>query len=257
MKPLVAVSGKGGTGKTTISALLAGCLVSSGIRPVLAIDADPNSCLGDLLGLEVEGTLADLREETRNKAADGAGTRISELDLGLNQMISEGIGLDLLTMGRPEGAGCYCYINALLREWLRKARRNYALTVIDNEAGMEHISRLIISTVDTLVVVAEPTVPAARAADRIRDLSGKLPMQIGRSILVWNKVREGDNLAGLAGFAGADRFDGVFSLPYSEELADVHRGTAKLDCDAMDLGDLGEIVKLAGRPGFSPSAATG
>jgi len=254
-KPLIAVSGKGGTGKTTVSALLVRRFVASGMRPVLAVDADPNSCLGELLGLEVEGTLADLREETRNKAADGSGTRISELDLGLNQIISEGVGLDLLTMGRPEGAGCYCYINALLREWLRKARGNYAVTVIDNEAGMEHVSRLIAGSIDTLVVVAEPTVPAARAARRINELAGKLPMQVARRLLVWNKVTDPDELDAFGEIAGVEAFDSVASLAYSEILENVHRLGAQVKIENIEVPGLDEIARIAGQPGFSPGAS--
>ncbi len=254
MPPLTAISGKGGTGKTTVSALLVRELVKIGTKPVLAVDADPNSCLADLLNIDMEGTLADLREETRSKAADGAGTRISELDLGLHQIISEGIGFDLLTMGRPEGAGCYCYINALLREWLRKSRRNYAATVIDNEAGMEHVSRLVTSTIDTLVIVAEPTVHAARAAFRISELSGKLPMQVGRRLLVWNKVVDAADPDDLAEIASAETFDEVISLPFDETLARTHRRADPVDIGSIQMEGITRIAHIAGKPGFEGDA---
>jgi CO dehydrogenase maturation factor len=241
MKPLIAVSGKGGTGKTTLSALLVRSLVASGVRPVLAVDADPNYCLAEFLGAEMPGTLADLRDRTRATEGPTGSTKVAGLELGLNELVSEGKGYDLITMGRPEGAGCYCYINALLRGWLEKARRNYAVTVVDNEAGMEHVSRLVTASIDTFIVVAEPTVASARAVGRIFQLADSLPMHVGRRVVVWNKVIEGVPER-LREMAAESDVDASVTIPYSDKLMEAHADGSL----ALDAGELpSQVAQLA------------
>jgi CO dehydrogenase maturation factor len=255
MKPLIAVSGKGGTGKSTLSALLVRQFVRSGVRPVLAVDADPNHCLGELLGLEVPGTLAELRDEVRRNEGQGTGaSKINQIDQGLNEIIAEGTGFDLLTMGRPEGAGCYCYINALLRDWLKRASRNYAVCLVDNEAGMEHISRLVTAAVDSLVVVAEPTIPAARAVRRILELSRNLPMQVGRRVVVWNKVRPEGVAPKLREAAGEDGADASFVLPHNERLEAAYTNAEPLTLDGIELDELAGLAQLCLLPRVSSTA---
>lgn len=257
MKPLVAITGKGGTGKSTLAALLVQALAASGVRPVLAVDADPNACLGELLGVEVPGTLAELREEARKKGDRNPGVSlVSQIDLGLNEIVSEGEGFDLLTMGLPEGPGCYCYINALLRDWLKKAARNYAICVVDNQAGMEHVSRLVTAAVDTLVVVAEPTAPAAKAVRRIMELSRSLPMTVARRIVVWNKVRGEGVAAGLREIADEESADGAICLAWDERLAAAYTQGRKVTLEGEGSVEFEELVKIC-RPSGGPGAGIG
>ncbi|MBN1345455.1 MAG: AAA family ATPase [Phycisphaerae bacterium] len=189
MGAVIAVSGKGGTGKSTLSASLIHAMARSGDGPVLAIDADHNASLGMLLGLEVEETISDIRDRTRQ-----AGEKVSEipkerlLDQWLNEIVVEATGYDLISMGRPEGPGCYCYVNSLLRRYLELLRRSYPFVVIDNAAGMEHLSRLTSDDVQLLVLVSEPTYVGLTTAKRINELADSLPLKIGKRVLVINKV---------------------------------------------------------------------
>ena len=188
----IAASGKGGVGKTTVCALLVRYLIEAGKGPVLAVDADPNSSLGLLLGMEPEKKIADLREEANEPASTPSGVpKARMIETWLNQIIQEGRGFDLLTMGRPEGPRCYCYVNDLLRQFLSRLKKAYPVVVIDNEAGMEHLSRLTTDNVDCLVVVSEPTSPSVRTVGRILELVDSLPIKVGRKAMLFNKAKNG------------------------------------------------------------------
>lgn len=193
MTKTIAITGKGGTGKTTIAALLICELVRAGARPVLAIDGDPNNTLGAALGVEPEGVLADIRDEVKDKTPEGV-SKPQHAARRFQECIAESDGFDLLTMGRPEGPGCYCYVNNLLRESIHTLRGNYRAVVIDNAAGMEHISRLVTDDIDSLIIVCEPTVISVVTAGRISRLADSLPCRVGRKHLVVNRVPE-DGLA--------------------------------------------------------------
>lgn len=189
MTHLVAVTGKGGTGKTTVAAVLVRLLIDQGIRPVLAVDADPNSSLAPMMGLATGPTISEIREEVLKEKSNITGIPKERiLEMKLEECIEEAGGFDLVTMGRPEGPTCYCYVNNLLRGTLSKLRSNYPVTIVDNEAGMEHLSRMNTDTIDSLVLVSEPTTVSARAVRRICSLAANLPMTVGRKVLVWNKV---------------------------------------------------------------------
>jgi CO dehydrogenase maturation factor len=247
MKPIIAMSGKGGTGKSTLAALIVQQLVASGVRPVLAVDADPNSCLAELLGVEEAGTVSELRDSIRNrdKAASGP-SAVTQVDQGLNNILVEGDGFDLLTMGHPEGPGCYCYVNSLLKDWLSRAVKNYAACVVDNQAGMEHLSRLLAADLACLVMVAEPTSAAARAAGKIVELSSSLPMRVDRRVLVWNKVRAGDVPPQLRAAAHEEAVDEVIRLPWNERLAAAcSRGERLIPGDVAALPDLVRALSLS------------
>ncbi len=186
----IAASGKGGVGKSTLCALLVRYFIEMGKKPVLAVDGDPNSSLGALLGMEPERKIGDLREDINDPANTPSGVpKARVLEGKLNEIIQEGRGFDLLTMGRGEGPGCYCYVNDLLRQFLSRLKKSYSVVVIDNEAGMEHLSRLTTDNVDCLIVVSEPTTPSVRTAERILELADSLPAKIGRKAMVFNKVR--------------------------------------------------------------------
>ena len=186
----IAIAGKGGTGKSTFSALLLRSLLKKGIRPVLAVDADPNSCLPEKLGIAAEQTIGELREELRNDPdKKPAGVPKGEwMEAMINRAIVESTGLDMVVMGRQEGPDCYCFINNLLRQCLDRLGKQYAAVVIDNEAGLEHLSRRTNGSVEVLVVVAHPTITGARTAARIMEIVRSLKLDVGNSFLVLNQA---------------------------------------------------------------------
>lgn len=186
----IGLAGKGGTGKTTIAGLLVKYLLQNGKTPVLAVDADSNANFNEVLGLEVHETLGDAREEMKKGVATGM-TKDVFMEMKLEQAVVEAEGYDLIVMGRPEGAGCYCAANTLLTTYLDKLIDNYGYVVLDNEAGMEHISRLTTNNIDVLLVISDPSRRGIQAAARIFDLTGELNLNIGRKYLIVNQVKEG------------------------------------------------------------------
>jgi len=150
----IGLAGKGGTGKTTIAGLLIKYLVENGKIPVLGVDADSNANLNEVLGLEVGETLGDAREEMKRGVATGI-TKDVFMEMKLEQAVIESNGFDLIVMGRPEGAGCYCAANTLLTQYIDRLINNYAFVVIDNEAGMEHISRLTTNNIELLMIISD------------------------------------------------------------------------------------------------------
>jgi CO dehydrogenase maturation factor len=185
--PTIAITGKGGTGKTTFASLLVKHL-SAENATVLAVDADPNSNLDVRLGMHVERTIGDLREDLL-KEQFPAGVAKSELiEYQIRLALVEGDTFDLIAMGRPEGPGCYCYINNVLRDVLDRLSVNYDYVVIDNEAGMEHLSRRTTRDVDVLFIMSDVTVLGIVTASRIKKLSEGLNLVVGRTYLVLNEV---------------------------------------------------------------------
>jgi CO dehydrogenase maturation factor len=186
----IAIAGKGGSGKSTFSALLCRSLLRKDIKPLLAVDADPNSCLPEKLGIEVEQTIGDLREELRkNPDKKPAGIAKGEwMENMINRAIIESTGMDMLVMGRQEGPDCYCFINNLLRQCLDQIGKQYQGVVIDNEAGLEHLSRRSNGSLEVLLVVAHPTITGARTAIRIMELVKSLKLDVGQCFLVLNQV---------------------------------------------------------------------
>jgi CO dehydrogenase maturation factor len=186
----IGFAGKGGTGKTTMAGLLIKYLVESQKTPVLAVDADSNSNLNEVLGLEVTETLGDAREQMKRGVSSGM-TKDIFMEMKVQEAIVESRGFDLVVMGRPEGAGCYCAANTLLTAFLEKLIDNYKYVVIDNEAGMEHISRLTTNNIDLLIAVSDPTRRGIQAASRIIDLTNELALNINRKCLIVNQTRPG------------------------------------------------------------------
>jgi CO dehydrogenase maturation factor len=184
----IAVSGKGGTGKTTLSGMILRYLLDKGKGPILAVDADSNSNLNEVLGVEVRSTIGDARELMRKDVPTGM-TKDIWFDYKVQESLIEAKGFDLIAMGRPEGAGCYCAANTLARKCLDLLTGNYRYIVIDNEAGMEHFSRLTTRDVDLLFIVSDSSRRGIRTASRIRDLIHELDLRIAQEVLVINRVQ--------------------------------------------------------------------
>jgi len=220
LKLSIAVAGKGGTGKTTLSALLVRALRDMGVRPILAVDADPNSGLAEALGVELGKPLADIREErssSEGSPASGVG-RVRAIEDEIQRAITEADGFDLITMGRPEGPRCYCYVNGLLRKSLDSLASNYAAIVLDNEAGLEHLSRRTTNDVDFLLTVANPAMPAVRAAKRVVELCGELPINIGHLALLINRTGTSEVCETVRQELAALKVDRLGDIPQDDDV---------------------------------------
>ncbi len=214
MSTTIAISGKGGSGKTTIAAMIIRSLIQKAdSRAVLAVDADPNSCLGMILGVEPVSTIAEIREQVRSKSPNNTGMdRVRSVEYGIQQSIFESKGFDLLTMGRPEGPDCYCAVNNMLRKFLDNLSSQYQYVVIDNEAGMEHLSRRTTNDVDLLCIVAEPTPIGSITAERISSLAEKLPITVRRIGVLWNKT------ANMMEYSTRNDVESFGNIPYDKVL---------------------------------------
>jgi CO dehydrogenase maturation factor len=195
MSKVIAVAGKGGTGKTTIAGLLISQLVNSKRGPILAVDADADSNLPEVLGLSSATSIATIgatREDffTNRDNVPAGMPKQAWMEMQLAQALVESKDIDLMIMGRPEGAGCYCYINNMLRKYLETLGENYPFVVIDNEAGLEHISRRTAQKIALLIIVSDYSLNGLRAAQRVRDLAQEMKLVIGRVVLLINKVPE-------------------------------------------------------------------
>ena len=201
MTTTIALSGKGGVGKTSIAAMVIKCLINQNNGPVLAIDADPSSNLNMALGLNLDWTVGDIREDmlTQVKSSlleggaamgnlPGGVSKREYLDYQIRSAVAEGDEFDLIAMGRSEGPGCYCAVNHNLREVIDTISKNYRYIVIDNEAGMEHLSRRTTRDVQHLLVVSDATLRGVVAAERIASLRNELDIHIQNTYLVINRV---------------------------------------------------------------------
>jgi CO dehydrogenase maturation factor len=213
MATTIAISGKGGSGKTTLAAMIIRFLLAQADRKaVLAVDADPNSCLGVMLGVQPAATVADIREDARAKPPSNAGMdKVRSVEYEIQQAITEAEGFDLLTMGRPEGPSCYCAVNNMLRKFLDELSSQYQFVIIDNEAGMEHLSRRTTNNVDLLCIVAEPTSIGALTARRIFDLAKQLPIVVRQIGVIWNRAENNKEIDGIDIFG---------HIPYDKAVCD-------------------------------------
>jgi CO dehydrogenase maturation factor len=187
----IALSGKGGTGKTTISSLLIRSFIDLGETPVLAVDADPNANLHEALGVPVHETLGSMREEAFTRHIPPGMNRHDYVRFRFRQALIEANGFDLIAMGRPEGSGCYCFANDLLSECMVQLERDYRFIVIDTEAGMEHISRGTIGKPDMLLIVSDPGARGLRTIARIKAIATQLGLEPERIQIVFNRFKSG------------------------------------------------------------------
>ena len=192
MARTIAVTGKGGVGKTTVAAMIIKYLRDNTPGPILALDADPDCNLADVLGIEVETTIGDLREDLLKEVKNfpPGMSKESYVEAGLHQIIVETPKVDLITMGRGEGPGCYCYLNNLLRKFADDLLPQYQWLVMDNEAGMEHLSRRTTSKVDHLIVVVNEGPLSLDCARRVDHLLGTLDRDVREKHILFNGVSD-------------------------------------------------------------------
>jgi CO dehydrogenase maturation factor len=191
MSYTIALAGKGGTGKTTVAGLLIRYMVEKGKKPVLAVDADANANLNEVLGVSARQTIGDAREEMKKGGLPGM-TKDIFVEMRIQESLVESEGFDLIIMGRPEGQGCYCAANTLLSQFIEKLSQNYPYLVVDNEAGMEHISRLTTREIDVLLVVSDSSRRGIQAAIRIGALTKELGLKIEKNLVIINLAEPKD-----------------------------------------------------------------
>lgn len=187
MTKVIALAGKGGTGKTTTSALLIKYLTTRKMTPVLAVDADANVNLNELLDLNVQMTLGEIRKELKGDIPNGM-TRDQYMEMKIHQALIEETGFDLLVMGQPDGPGCYCAANQYLAMTMDKLAENYEYIIVDNEAGMEHLSRMNLRSIDYLFIVSDPSARGIMTARRIADITEPLQLEIKNQYLLVNRT---------------------------------------------------------------------
>ena len=219
MTKSIAVAGKGGTGKSTIAALLIVRLLHRKAGPILAVDADPDSNLGTLLGLVPEQSIGDLREEVLKEIKDfPAGmSKANYVEAGLHQIITEAEGFDMVTMGKGEGPGCYCYLNSLIKKFSDDLTPSYDWLVMDNEAGLEHISRRTSGNINTLLVIVTDNPLSIQSAERVKEVAAAIGSRIENIYAVTNML-DGKKLERVRQRLDNISLPVLCTVPYDDEL---------------------------------------
>jgi CO dehydrogenase maturation factor len=245
---IIAVSGKGGTGKTMVSSTLVNLLSKTG-KDILAIDADPDSNLPEALGIEVLKTVGDVREELKKDTSSGnipsGANKWDILDYKIMESVVETPEFDLLVMGRPEGSGCYCAVNNMLRKIIETLSSNYDIIVIDTEAGLEHLSRRTTQNVDVMLVVTDPSHRGILTAQRIGELAQELDINFKELFLILNrvKVENEENLRKKAADTGLQLGGLIYEDPIISEYDIEGRPLIELPDDAESVKELTKIVE--------------
>ncbi len=239
---IIALAGKGGTGKTTIAALIIRSIKEKKLGSVLAIDADPNSNLGEVLGIkegDSVGGILDYISANPDKVPSGM-TKERFIQYQLQSAVREGNGFDILSMGKPEGPGCYCYVNNVLRGIIAKLIKDYDYIVIDNEAGLEHLSRRTTRYADTLVVVSDASSIGLKSAQRINALVKQLKFEVKKNSLLINRFNKNIKNEKIKE-TGLDYLGGLPFDPNIEELSERGSSIFSLKSDAPALSALNSL----------------
>ncbi len=245
----IAVAGKGGTGKTALATLIIYHLLRTCKTPVLAVDADPNTNFNVNLGMEEGKAVSDLREDILEKQVSQGMSKSDFMEFKLHELILEGKGVDLLVMGRPEGPGCYCAVNNLLRRYLSRIAAHYQYVVMDNEAGMEHLSRRTTDNVDILFIVSEPTMVSVRSALKVKETAEKIKLRINRAFVVLNKVSASRDLRLIKEKINKNGMNLIGDILFDElinEAGEEARDLLSLPEDSPAVQATAEILKKAG-----------
>lgn len=240
----IAIAGKGGTGKTTLASLLIRQIVKSGKGPVLAVDADANANLHEALGIEVDDTIAELLNRINNnlEPLPAGMTKDQYVAYRVHNSLAEGDDVDLLVMGGPEGAGCYCYANNLVRGFMQQLSNNYPFVVMDNEAGLEHLSRRTTQNVDILLVSSDSSARGIRSAGRVKELVESLRLDIKKMYLVVSKVTDG-TVEALQGEIERTGLELIGTVPLDDQVRDFDLRSKPL----IDLPDDSPVVTAVNR----------
>ena len=211
MPKLIGFIGKGGTGKSTLTALFLKYILEKNIKPILVIDADPNSCLPELLNLEADKTIGNIRQELRNKNNEisASFSKYDYCEYALNNAIMESRGFDLVAMGRTDGPGCYCYINNIIKTMIEKLKRNYKLIIVDCEAGLEHLSRKTLGEISIAFIVSDLSRKGIKTGTKQVELMKELEIQTAENFLLINNVIEDKSI---------DNFENLIQQTEDEKL---------------------------------------
>lgn len=249
---MIGISGKGGVGKTTLSALIITRLIARKRSPVLAVDADPNSCLDSNLGVRVEKTIGRVREDARKEASKGLALGMSKqqmLELKIAESLVEADDFDLIAMGRSEGPGCYCYANNVLKQAIHTISNEYPYVVLDNEAGMENLSRRIVQRVDLLVMVADPSRRGLDTLKRLHEVTGEMEIRYDKLALIINRMRRDalpEYATQLQRETAADLLIGIPDNPELAEFGEAGRTLCELPAANVAVQRVDQLLTEAG-----------
>jgi len=253
---LIAITGKGGTGKTTLAALMVRLLIGRGCRPVLAVDADPNAGLDGALGVTVRQTLGRAREESRDLASKGMAAGVSKqrmLEMKTAECLVESDDFDLLAMGRPEGPGCYCYANNVLKDILAVMASQYPFVVLDNEAGLENLSRRIVQKVDLLAMTSDPSAQGLATVHRLYELAREMNIQYRKLAIFVNRLNGNPDPVRIEALKKKTAADWAVEIPENEEVASLARegrGLGAISGDNPVVRSLGRLLDSLEIPGL-------
>ncbi|MDR1250250.1 MAG: AAA family ATPase [Treponema sp.] len=251
----IAMAGKGGVGKTTVCGLFLDYLVEAGKGPILAVDADPNSNLNEVLGVETDATLGDIREEIaksefaeKNPIPPGM-SKQEYANFRFGAALTEMDDYDILVMGRTQGKGCYCFVNDLLRDQLNRYYKNYNYLIVDNEAGLEHISRGILPPVDLILLVSDCSRRGIQAAGRIAEMIEQLDFKANKVCLIVNRAPGGKLEQGLLDEIAEQNLSLAGVIPMDESVYQYDaegKALISLPGDSPIKKALGEIISKLG-----------
>ncbi len=251
MSRLIAVAGKGGVGKTTVAALLVMRLLQRGCGPVMAVDADPNTCLDSALGINVVKTVGGVREDARKFTQEQKVRGMDKkrfLELRIAESLVESDDFDLIAMGRSEGPGCYCYANNVLKAVLNTMVSKYPYVILDNEAGMENLSRRIVNKVSLLVIVTDPTTRGFETVRRLHKLSGEMEIAYDKLAIVVNRLRRKELPSAADELRRATGADLIVGLPEDEDIFAISEQSGNLRHLSPDnpvLTGLDRVIEIA------------
>lgn len=219
----IAITGKGGVGKTTVAGILISRLIAAGCEPVLAVDADPNTCLDEVLGVKAEKSIGRVREEARDESQKGMASGVSKqqmIEMKIAESLVEADSFDLIAMGRSEGPGCYCYANNILKQAIGTISESYPFVVLDNEAGLENLSRRIVQQVDVLIMVTDPSKRGIDTIKRLYELTIEMGIEFKQLVVIVNRLRNGNVPDYAMQLMESTRTDMVIGLPDNDQLAE-------------------------------------